>query len=114
MALSHYEDFASISQMQKNIASHWFVLRSSVYMDDVVAGANDKAEACELQDQLIGHLVSGQFELRKWASNCPKLLKRVDSSFPMDTNDHNLSVKIFGLRWMPEEDAFSFLVQSEP
>lgn len=90
------------------------ILQSHIYVDDCLFGADDKPLALQTQSQLIQLLQSAGFQLRKWASNCLDLLKIID---PEDhglardrlfSSDENL--KILGISWNPEHDAFHFQV----
>ena len=49
------------------------------FVDDLISGADSVDEAIELQQQLISLLRKGGFELRKWASSEPEVLKAVPS-----------------------------------
>jgi hypothetical protein len=92
------------------------VVRSDIYMDDIVTGCDSVQDALELQEQLIKLLQCGQFELRKWASNALPLLEHLDSSFRQDVRDFDsgdsvASMNILGLQWLPSQDVFSFKVK---
>jgi len=52
-------------------------LQSEFYMDDVLTGSKDLAEAIALQRQLMTFLGKGQFPLRKWRSNCEEILQHL-------------------------------------
>lgn len=88
------------------------VLRNNSYVDDIVAGASTEDEALELQTQLISLLNRGGFELRKWISNSPKLLKNVPEShqespgFLETTSDPHFA--ILGMHWSPVSDGFRY------
>ncbi|XP_068903022.1 uncharacterized protein [Tenebrio molitor] len=89
------------------------ILRTDVYMDDIVTGCHSTAEALELQDQLIKLLQIGQFELRKWASNSPLVVNHLDPNLrqvtlEFDQDKSNSPIKILGLQWLPSPDTFSF------
>lgn len=87
-------------------------LQDQIYVDDCIFGADDKILARQTRDQLIEMLEKGGFHLRKWASNCSSLLDDIDPS------DHGLacnkklnsneSLKILGISWHPDRDAFCF------
>lgn len=88
------------------------VLTQGFYVDDVLWSCQSKEEACTLQDDLTLLLKSGGFDLRKWASNCPDLLERMQSDqvSSIDFQDDSLSssVKVLGLTWLPSCDGFAF------
>lgn len=88
------------------------ILKGGCYVDDVLWSCQSQEEACMLQDDLTALLKSGGFDLRKWASNCPQLLTRMQSdqvtaiNFQDDTLSSSL--KVLGLTWLPSCDSFSF------
>ncbi|XP_070172315.1 uncharacterized protein [Polyergus mexicanus] len=94
------------------------ILKTQIYVDDVIFGDNQIEALRVKRDQLIALLRCGQFELRKWASNSSVLLADIDPS------DHGLachkdlsegeSVKVLGIIWNPANDAFQFKVSTEP
>lgn len=53
------------------------LLRSSVFMDDILGGADSEAEARQLKEDLTKVLRSGGFELSKWVSNSKRLLEGI-------------------------------------
>lgn len=88
------------------------ILVESIYVDDIVTGANSLEEAVELKNQLVAMFARGGFELSKWASNAPQLAPgspAQDQLLPQDSHH----VKILGLTWSPGDDHFSFAV-NEP
>lgn len=52
-------------------------VKRSFYVDDCLSGADTLPEAKVLRNELIELLRIGSFELSKWASNCPELLKNI-------------------------------------
>ncbi|XP_047990732.1 uncharacterized protein LOC125229833 [Leguminivora glycinivorella] len=91
------------------------VLKRDIYVDDVVTGAESVESALDLQSQVIKILEKECFELRKWSSNCPRLLESLD---PAHCHNKTLSfdseptspVKVLGMEWNPSADAFTFTV----
>ncbi|XP_061710652.1 uncharacterized protein LOC133520298 [Cydia pomonella] len=91
------------------------VLKRDIYVDDVVTGAESVESALDLQSQVVQILEKGCFELRKWSSNCPRLLENLD---PTHCHNKSLSfdseptspVKVLGMEWNPSSDAFTFTV----
>ncbi|XP_058810958.1 uncharacterized protein LOC131675834 [Topomyia yanbarensis] len=84
------------------------------YMDDVITGSDDVETALEMRFQLDKMMSRGGFKLRKWASNCPKVL---DDISPEDlairdseevSLDPTASVKTLGLTWLPKPDVLRF------
>ncbi|XP_018364730.1 PREDICTED: uncharacterized protein LOC108762294 [Trachymyrmex cornetzi] len=56
------------------------ILRDSVYVDDALFGGDDVVSLMECREQLTGLLQQGGFQLRKWASNSPELLRDLGHS----------------------------------
>ncbi|XP_055623509.1 uncharacterized protein LOC129766934 [Toxorhynchites rutilus septentrionalis] len=88
------------------------VIIEDAYMDDIITGANNPTEVCNLRMQLESLMKSGGFSLRKWASNCPEILRGISGENLAIQNCINLdtkpSVKALGLTWLPDEDFFRF------
>ncbi|XP_076291883.1 uncharacterized protein LOC143214555 [Lasioglossum baleicum] len=94
------------------------ILQHHLYVDDCVFGAFDEATLIETRNQLIALLSRAQFRLHKWTSNAPHLL--------MDISPHDCgtvqekvlhcddTVKVLGVAWNPEIDAFRFKVTLPP
>ena len=53
-------------------------LRDSLYVDDLVSGADDKEKAFKLYGESKEMLSKGGFNLRKWHSNSEELMKSID------------------------------------
>ncbi|XP_046868770.1 uncharacterized protein LOC124461275 [Drosophila willistoni] len=53
------------------------VINHQMYVDDILSGGDSIAETEDVKNQVLGMLRSGTFELRKWASNCTKLLENI-------------------------------------
>lgn len=84
------------------------------YVDDIITGANDIDSALALRHQLKQLLALGGFELRKWSSSHPILLRDLPSEHlesVMLFNDEDKSLKILGLHWEPTSDRFLFQAQ---
>ena len=64
-------------------------LRDSLYVDDLVSGANDNEKASKLYHESKQIMKEGGFNLRKWHSNSQQFMKSVDST---DGNAHKSSV----------------------
>ena len=88
-------------------------LERDTYMDDIITGCDDLSEALDAMILSVSILQKGKFELRKWASNEPHLLKSIDSSLihknvvSFEENE-NTPIKILGLEWLPNQDQFRF------
>jgi hypothetical protein len=47
----------------------------NTYVDDILAGADSTKDLLDVQRDLIQLLKCGEFELKKWASNCDAVMK---------------------------------------
>ncbi|XP_018362910.1 PREDICTED: uncharacterized protein LOC108761073 [Trachymyrmex cornetzi] len=65
------------------------ILRDSAYVDDALFGEDDVASLMECREQLTGLLQRRGFQLRKWASNSPELLRDL-ATRQTDMEDHLL------------------------
>lgn len=90
------------------------VISSDMYVDDIVTGASSIEEALILQQEVVNLLGKGHFSLSKWASNCPEILRAVDTDNQTDnvslTSNEDPNIKILGLQWNPNEDKFSYRI----
>lgn len=87
------------------------VLLEGFFVDDLLWSCETTAQAYELQDELMTLLKSGGFDLKKWSSNTPELLERMQSDLVTQINfkeDTLSSLKILGLTWLPSCDSFSY------
>ncbi|XP_053685941.1 uncharacterized protein LOC128735484 [Sabethes cyaneus] len=88
--------------------------KKSVYVDDVLFGADTVEEARELKGQLAAMLEKAGFELHKWCSNSKEVLAdipeaRLEQKVLLNKEGRT---KTLGLTWQPDEDVFSFEVMS--
>ncbi|XP_049878190.1 uncharacterized protein LOC126375293 [Pectinophora gossypiella] len=90
------------------------ILRQDLYVDDVVTGCSTVEQALERQQQLIGIMGSGGFELRKWSSNHTAVLQSIPENHravPGVTFDSDSNfVKVLGLAWNSQNDTFEYQV----
>lgn len=90
------------------------VLKRDNFMDDIVSGASNVDLALKTQKELISLLGRSCFNLHKWISNEPLLLKNVENVHPVThTFDQNSLVKILGVGWQYEIDKFSYKIKIE-
>ncbi|XP_076291065.1 uncharacterized protein LOC143214212 [Lasioglossum baleicum] len=90
------------------------VLQHHLYVDDCVFGAFEDSTLIEARNQLIALLSKAHFRLHKWTSNASHLLADISP------HDHGIvqekilqsddTVKVLGVAWSPEVDAFRFKV----
>ncbi|XP_036143399.1 uncharacterized protein LOC118645797 [Monomorium pharaonis] len=93
------------------------ILRHQTYVDDVLFGGDNIDSVQESREQLVALLRRRKFELRKWASNSPKLLADIDPSErglshskPIGIDD---KIKVLGIAWNPTRDAFQIKISTE-
>lgn len=89
-------------------------LKQQIYVDDALLGSDTLEEALQLQQDVTALLAKGGFLLRKWTSNCAELLDAVPPEhhgtpllFP---SLEQPCCNVLGLKWLPELDAFSYVV----
>ncbi|XP_061716620.1 uncharacterized protein LOC133524551 [Cydia pomonella] len=92
------------------------VLTSDIYVDDVVTGSSSLDDARDIKSQVIALFKLGSFELRKWVSNRPELLRDMPSEMCLPdaiafTEAEVTTVKVLGLKWEPASDSFVCNVQ---
>ncbi|XP_029177719.1 uncharacterized protein LOC114945619 [Nylanderia fulva] len=89
-------------------------VKRSFYVDDFLSGADTLHEAKVLRDELIELLRIGSFELSKWASNCPELLKNIkDRDEEVITIHNETDSSILGIQWNQVKDVFHFAYNSD-
>lgn len=92
------------------------VAMRDIYMDDLATSCQSVEEGIQLSEQLIRMFAAGGFELVKFSSNSPKIMAsippehRVSEAVVFSPTDE---LKILGLRWLPAEDKFSFIVNPQ-
>lgn len=96
------ESDASISSSRFHLA-----LKESIYVDDIIAGADSEDNAFKLHQELVDLLGKGGFFPRKWASSSPNVMEKIpsehresplvlrsDSGLP-----NNNYIKVLGVQW---------------
>ena len=74
--------------LEQSIATHTETVTSilrSIYVDDVIFGAEDEEAAFKLYRESKEILGSGSFNLRKFISSCPSLQARIDEAEGVET-----------------------------
>lgn len=85
------------------------VVEQDFYMDDLITGANTMEEALQIRNEVIAILKKGCFQLRKWATNEPRLLDDLidnDEENNVIKFDESDSLKTLGVTWHPVRDLF--------
>ena len=91
------------------------IILRDFYVDDLMSGAKTVTKAIELQTGLHQHLAGQHFEVRKWASSHPDVLKHIDTSLleheaTFDIGNEEHTIKTLGIRWKPVGDYFFFSI----
>ena len=79
-------------------------LKFSVYVDDIITGANTIDEVCTLEHELIRLLCAGDFELRKWMSSHEEVLRDAPyehQESPLVFDNDDSYVKFLSMMWGP-------------
>lgn len=110
LAVKSLQTLANWEQERYPLGSE--VAMKSFYVDDVLCGADNTEDCVQIQQQLIDMLTSGGFVLRKWVSNCEKVLEKVpaehrEQQLPL-TIDEDKSIKTLGINWTPSTDHLGF------
>lgn len=83
-------------------------LLHNTYVDDVISGGDSISEVIQLKNELIDILHKGSFELHKWCSNHPEILKDIpieNQQFDeIDMSQNNTIVKTLGLSYNIQSD----------
>lgn len=90
------------------------ILRSNMYVDDVLAGFHSIETANKAKHELIRALNSAGFMLRKWTSNQIKILKDLPSTHLLHKDflefEGSSMAKTLGIRWNARSDTFFFMI----
>lgn len=91
-------------------------IKTDMYVDDLLSGADTTSEAVELRRQCTGIFNAGHFVLRKWASNDETVLSEIPAEhralqtpFELHQND---DIKTLGILWNPKTDKLYFKIDS--
>ncbi|GFV69548.1 DUF1758 domain-containing protein [Trichonephila clavipes] len=88
------------------------VICNDSYMDDILSGESTLEGAKKLQTRLSQLLERGGFELHKWVSNSPELLKDLSaSSYVFDKEFQDATVKTLGMLWDSKVDCLTYKVK---
>ena len=89
------------------------IIRRDFYYDDLLTGSDSIDDLINIQKNISKKLAEYGFKLRKWASNCPNVLKHIDSVIEENTllklNNDN-SVKTLGIYWEPANDTMRYKI----
>ncbi|GFW55317.1 integrase catalytic domain-containing protein [Trichonephila clavipes] len=81
-------------------------------MDNILSGESTLEGAKKLQTRLSQLLQRGGFELHKWVSNSPELLKDLSaSSYVFDEEFQDAPLKTLGMLWDPKVDCLTYKIK---
>ena len=88
------------------------ILAEDTYVDDICSGADSEEDAITLRNEIISLLSSGDFPLRKWSSNNPKILEGLTSEERLRPEWINFQkdgpISTLGVSWDASSDTFRF------
>ncbi|GFW21235.1 DUF1758 domain-containing protein [Trichonephila clavipes] len=88
------------------------VICNDSYMDDILSGESALEGAKKTPNQIISTITERGFELHKWVSNSPELLKDLSaSSYVFDKEFQDAPVKTLGMLWDPKVDCLTYKVK---
>lgn len=106
----------AILHKQQHVAATLAIERD-VYVDDLMTGANSKAELIELKSTISAILRSANFNMRKWTSNDEEIRQvicdKVNGWSSLKIAEHPEATKLLGLEWSPQTDHFYFITNFE-
>lgn len=93
-------------------------IREDSYVDDILSGASTLEEGVQKQQELSALCMAGGFPLRKWAANHSGLLVGLSPDYEhiqsastvLPMQEHS----VLGLRWFPDADQLSIVVDAAP
>ncbi|XP_033239458.1 uncharacterized protein [Drosophila pseudoobscura] len=101
------------SDVQSRFPKASRIIRSFMYVDDVLAGADSTDEARLTIRELQAALSSAGFPLRKWTSNHKAILAGIPSAHRLHTDflemEEESTAKTLGIRWKATSDEFFFV-----
>ncbi|XP_041972490.1 uncharacterized protein LOC121728381 isoform X2 [Aricia agestis] len=93
-------------------------IQRDFYIDIYISGGDTISETIDLCKEVIGILSSAKFNLRKFQSNSPEILKsivhnqeNVNNFLDLSRNNLNLSTKTSGVNWLCDIDCLSFHIK---
>lgn len=87
-----------------------FIINNSTYVDDILHSEVTQEKIVEAKQQLSKLLEFGSFQLHKWVSNSPELLKEIPQNQQhfdeVDLQKNNFSLKTLGINYNTKLDCF--------
>ncbi|XP_065362051.1 uncharacterized protein LOC135955621 [Calliphora vicina] len=116
LAIRTLLQLANDCEPQSPLASQ--ILKTQMYVDDVLAGSHELEDAFERRIELTHVLESAGFVLRKWTANHIRLLEDLPRENLLDADFLKFAdastTKTLGLRWNADTDSFYFRLISQP
>ncbi|XP_044013986.1 uncharacterized protein LOC122856373 [Aphidius gifuensis] len=112
LAIRCLHKLADDEQENFSIASE--ILKRDLYVDDLLTGTQTLEEAIKLRDELIPLLQQGMLNIRKWASNEPRLsegLPEANKNLQLQFNDSS-AIKTLGVYWRSTTDTIVYTVKT--
>lgn len=93
-------------------------IQHDFYVDDFLSGSDTISGALDLCKETRAIMASAKFNLRKWQSNSPEILKELGSScnsspVMLDLSDNNTPTKTLGVHWLCDSDKLGFSIHIE-
>lgn len=87
------------------------VIAQDMYVDDLLTGTDTLEKAQALKDQILNLLRKEGFNLRKWSSNHPQLVEKIDQTTEESICLEFLDVhKTLGILWSPQQDCLLYRI----
>nr|XP_033334293.1 uncharacterized protein LOC117225086 [Megalopta genalis] len=80
------------------------IIINDFYVDDLLTSTKTILDAQKLRDEITNILEQAGFQLRKWATNSPNILKNILESVEEKEINIDKDPKTLGLLWSPDED----------
>ena len=109
---------------RRDILNTLLNIKESLYVDDLNSGGEDVESCYKLFKIALAITKAGGFNLRKWASNSPELMSRINNHNVNTVNDssktyaksslqviddcNDSSQKVLGMTWNKKQDTFEF------
>lgn len=115
MTSANFNAVRSLQQCAMDVTNEFPIgakaILSDFYVDDFLSSASDTIGIKTIYDQVSTILRKGGFQLAKWATNHPGLMKEIGQEDQLDvSHDIPLEAGVLGLSWFPQQDVFRIKV----
>ncbi|XP_039304898.1 uncharacterized protein LOC105203341 [Solenopsis invicta] len=88
------------------------VIKSHLYVDDLLSGADSIEEARAIRDEIIALLARGGFSIRQWAANDERIVNDLATSVlhAKFTFNEDRSFKTLGITWSTDGDELRYSI----